>query len=165
MSWTLEKRAREYAVEAHRGQQYGTKPYHVHLDAVVEVLRRFGHRDLETLAAGYLHDVLEDTETEFHALSREFGEVVAALVDACTDGAGANRAERKERPYRLIPKTPGALLVKLADRIANVEASRESGSRLLSMYRKEHPEFERRLRGPSAAEPMWAHLGSILEDH
>lgn len=161
---TLEERAREYAVKAHREQQYGTRPYHFHLDAVVEVLRRFGHCDRETVAAGYLHDVLEDTDATRDALAREFGDGVAAVVDACTDGDGANRKERKERPYRLIPRTPGALLVKLADRIANVEASVASNWSLLKMYRKEHREFERRLRGPTAAEPMWTHLESLLRE-
>lgn len=159
---TLEERAREYAVRAHRGQEYGAKPYHFHIDAVVEVLRRFGHVDRETLAAGYLHDVLEDTDATRDGLACEFGDAVAAVVDACTDGDGANRRERKERPYRLIPGTPGALLVKLADRIANVEASVASNSGLLQMYRKEHREFERWLRGPTAAEPMWAHLEFLL---
>lgn len=164
MPKTLTERAREYAVMAHRGQEYGTKPYHAHLDAVVRVLRRFGHCDQETVAAGYLHDVLEDTDVTPDALAREFGDSVAAVVDACTDGDGANRKERKERPYRLIPGVPGALLVKLADRIANVEESAASNPGLLQMYRKEHREFERRLRGPTAAEPMWRRLESLLKE-
>lgn len=156
-------RARLYAVRAHGDQRYGDSPYVVHLDAVVSILLRFGHGDHETVAAGYLHDVLEDTSRERRDLVLEFGEVVASLVDACTDGRGASRRERKERPFRLIPRTPGSLLVKLADRIANVESAARGRPGLLAMYRKEHPEFEKRLRGPSVAEPMWDHLRSLLE--
>lgn len=155
-------RARAYAVKAHGDQRYGAAPYSVHLDAVARVLVRFGHTDEETVAAGFLHDAIEDAGVTHDELEREFGARVAALVDACTDGRGQNRKERKERPYRLIPKTPGSLLVKLADRIANVEAARADRPGLLEMYRKEHPEFERRLRGPAAAETMWGALGLLL---
>lgn len=159
----LVARARGYAVRAHGDQRYGDGPYSDHLDHVARVLRKFGHADRETVAAGYLHDVLEDTALEFKDLSREFGERVAELVNACTDGRGGSRKERKERPFRLIPRTPGSLPVKLADRIANVEAATGPASGLRGMYRKEQPEFERRLRGPSSCEPMWRHLASVLE--
>jgi len=143
------KHIRSFAVMAHEGQQYGGLPYEVHLDAVVGVLLRFGVYGWDTLAAGYLHDVLEDTELTLKELVPTVGESVAVLVDACTDGEGENRKARKERPYRLIPKHPDARKVKLADRIANIEASlaqhfRHNNS-LTEMYRKEQAEFRRRL--------------------
>lgn len=82
---------------------------------------------------------------------------------AVTDGPGMSRMERKMRPLQEIPRTPGALFVKLADRIANVEFSAKSGSTaMLEMYRNEHPEFERQLRGLNAAEPMWDRLHAAL---
>jgi len=137
--------ARTFAAEAHKGQQYGGKPYTDHLDAVVEVLKRFGYDDPEILMAGYLHDTLEDTHTIKDLLVNRFGLRVADLVDACTDGLGKNRKERKERPYNLIPKTPGALAVKLADRIANIENAKRTNPGLLKMYRKEQPTFLSRL--------------------
>jgi len=72
-------------------------------------------------------------------------ERVAALVDAVSDGQGANRKERKERPYALIPTVPDAILLKLADRIANLENGYASESNLIAMYTKEQPYFEERL--------------------
>ena len=66
----------------------------------------------------------------------------------------------------MIPKAPDAILVKLADRIANTEASRAGAKRpLLGMYRKEHASFKARLAGHGGeiADAMWAHLESIVD--
>jgi (p)ppGpp synthase/HD superfamily hydrolase len=153
--------ARETAREAHGGQKYGDEPYEVHLDAVVEVLRRFGCEDSEILMAGYLHDTLEDTHLIKDLLINRFGLRVAELVDACTDGIGRNRKERKERPYRLIPQVPGALTVKLADRIANIESAAHTNPGLLKMYRKEQAVFVKRLYHHSHEE-MFHHIDKLL---
>lgn len=155
--------AREYAVLAHGGQRYGDGPYQDHLDDVVKILLDYGHTDPELISAGYLHDVLEDTLVSHDDLEKEFGTCVAKLVYAVTDGPGMSRIERKMRPLQEIPRTPGALFVKLADRIANVEFSSRSGSTaMLEMYRNEQSEFERCLRGPISAEPMWDRLRAAL---
>jgi len=153
--------ARAVAEMAHQGQEYGDKPYVDHLDDVVAVLSRFGFQDLDTLMAGYLHDTLEDTHLIKDRLANEFGQRVADLVDACTDGEGKNRKARKERPFLLIPKTPGALAVKLADRIANIENARESNPGLLKMYRKEQPTFRARLYD-LAYEALFDHIEKLL---
>lgn len=156
-------RARHVAAEAHgeMGQTYGAHPYTVHLDAVVEVLRRFGHRDPTLVAAGYLHDTLEDTRLRLEDITKEFGPQVSEIVDAVTDGEGPNRKARKERPYRLIPTVPGALAVKLADRIANIEAARLTNLGLLKMYRKEQPALRDRLYDASYA-AMFTHIEDLL---
>jgi guanosine-3',5'-bis(diphosphate) 3'-pyrophosphohydrolase len=153
--------ARTRAEMAHLGQKYGDEPYIAHCERVVEVLRRFGFEDEHLLAAGYLHDTLEDTHLTKDRLVNEFGQRVADLVDACTDGPGRNRKARKERPFRLIPKTPGALAVKLADRITNVESS---GKKLAAMYRKEHPVFLSRLYDDSdpRVAAMFVHLKGLI---
>lgn len=146
----LEARAEQLATAAHLGQLYGDLPYAVHLRAVVEVLQEFGVIDSVVIAAGWLHDAIEDAGLTPARIAGRLGggagaEMVGAIVDAVTDGEGGNRAQRKERPYRLIPGVPGALTVKLADRIANVRAAKVSQPNLLRMYRKEQEEFERRL--------------------
>jgi (p)ppGpp synthase/HD superfamily hydrolase len=51
---------RDLALRYHGEQRYGDHPYGVHLDAVVEILREYGHEAL--VPAGYLHDTLEDTD-------------------------------------------------------------------------------------------------------
>lgn len=155
-------RAREFAIKAHKKQLYGKQPYVVHLDAVVKVLIRFGVSNEDLLTAGYLHDTIEDTATTIQELESTFGNVVASLVDAVTDGFGRNRKEKKERPYKLIPTVPGALVLKLADRIANVEAAKRQGNfGLLNMYAKEQLEFRRRLFDP-AHKTMFNHIEKEL---
>lgn len=161
-------RARDLALLAHGSQQYGDQPYRVHLEAVQSVLSRFGVDDEALLAAGWLHDVLEDNRSVCRLdLERSFPEEIVAIVDACTDGEGESRDERKQRTLQLIPQTRNAIVVKLADRIANVEASaRDNDQGKLTMYRNEHSKFSRALRaspsdGDSAA-TMWAHLDQLL---
>lgn len=165
--------ARRVALAAHGEQRYGDEPYGVHLEAVVVVLRRFGVESDLLLAAGWLHDVLEDTAlgaAELRAAlaghEAEAIERILAIVDACTDGVEGNRAARKERVYRLAPLVPGAVVVKLADRIANVEASRAAADvGRMRMYRGEQGEMMRRL-GPGKGDverSMWAHLEVLLD--
>jgi len=164
---------RSLAVLMHGEQQYGDRPYVEHLDAVVGVLQRFGIHDEEILAAGYLHDVLEDTDLTFEGLEVLVGEPVAALVDACTDGEGPNRKARKERVYQMIPQYPRARMVKLADRVANIEASLAHHHRhrknLTEMYRKEQAEFRRRLTEKlplvkdGKVEAMFDYIDQLLE--
>jgi (p)ppGpp synthase/HD superfamily hydrolase len=153
--------ARKVAETAHKGQLYGDRPYLDHLDAVVETLKKFGHTDPDILTAGYLHDTLEDTSLTKDQLASEFGQRVADLVDACTDGPGKNRKERKERPYTLIPQTPGALAIKLADRIANIQSAKKTNPGLLSMYRLEQPVFLSRLYDGSHR-PMFDRLKELI---
>ena len=137
--------ARLLAIKFHAGKRYGDLPYEVHLDHVVGVLRRFGVVDLDLLAAGFLHDAQEDTEATRTMIEFFTNERVAQLVDAVSDGTGENRKARKERPFGLIPQVPDAIILKLADRIANLENGHANESSLVGMYRKEQPEFEARL--------------------
>lgn len=148
--------ARDYAIRAHWGQRYGTKPYIDHLDEVAGILRDEYGPELLTIA-GYLHDVLEDVarirKSEIVDL---FGEQVGALVQFCTDEPGATRKIRKAATYeraaqeiqRYLAGDPtfgyvrNGIRVKLADRLANVRNCRRDGvTGLLDMYTKEHAAF------------------------
>lgn len=149
--------AREFALARHGDQRYGERPYEYHLSAVAEVMRRFGITHPVPLAAAWLHDVVEDTPTAIWEVEFRFGERVASLVWAVTDSPGANRAERKAATHLKIRHTPGAALLKAADRIANCE---EAGK--LGMYRREHPEFRQVLVAGGAPEPMLGHLDLLL---
>lgn len=164
MTSSLVQTARELALSAHGDQRYGDAPYEVHLAAVVAVLERHGLTDPELLAAGWLHDSIEDTELSRAAVAAAAGQRVAAMVDAVSDGPGESRQQRKQRPYRLIPQTPGATLIKLADRIANVAACVGRRPRKLAVYRREHPGFRQQLHDPedAAAAPLWAELDGLL---
>jgi len=161
--------AADLALRLHEGQMYGTDPYSTHLEEVVGILIGFGHDDPELLAAAWLHDSLEDTDATSADLEQSFGRRVADLVGAVTDDPeGANRKARKARPLRLIPTVPGALLLKLADRIANVRRALTSdSSRYIRMYREEQDGFREALHREGEANAMWEALERLLEapDH
>lgn len=154
----------DFAANAHKGQTYGEHPYIRHLADVESVLRRFGFQDNDLLTAAWLHDSVEDAGVSIHDITSRFGLDVAILVYAVTDGKGKNRKERKAVSYRKMVDRPRAIILKLADRIANVENSLNNNSGLLQMYRKEHPLFCEKLRrfSPPETEEMWMHLESIL---
>jgi len=90
-----------------------------------------------------------------------FGPDVAGLVDAVTDEPGPNRRARKAATYQKIREAGHlAVRLKLADRIANVEA----GGSLTDMYRKEHEAFRRNLHTAGENEDMWRHLDGLLRE-
>lgn len=131
--------AEAFAREMHEGQDYGGEPYaDGHIAKVVAILADFGF-DGFYLAAGWLHDVIEDTSATKDDIDRKFGPHVGGLVWACT-GEGKNRKLRNASIYQKIDACPDAAIVKVADRIANVEAS-APGSGHRSMYQKEANEF------------------------
>ena len=166
----LFEEARQIAIAAHADQLYGDKPYAYHLQAVVDILKRFGAKleDATTaplLIAAWLHDSLEDTALTRAEVEQRFGGEVAELVWRVTDEPGATRKERKPATYRKTRENETAIVLKLADRIANVEASLESGGRLLQMYRGEQAEFKLALQPSSTsklAAEMWFHLDQLL---
>lgn len=181
--------ARDFAAAEHalRGHTYDGGPYVKHLDAVVDVLMRFGVKDLwdeDLLIAAYLHDLMEDCGFTVVDLASRFGMNVATLVEAVTNEPGKNREERHRKTYPKIKRLKEAVRLKLADRIANVESclvkEKESEipvilslkgevlsyfkkrSRLLKMYRKEHAEFVEALYSSGEFEEMWSHLKEMI---
>jgi (p)ppGpp synthase/HD superfamily hydrolase len=160
--------AKQFATLAHSdaGHTYDGNPYATHLEAVVEVLMRYGETGKVMLAAGSLHDVVEDCKIKLSTIEDLFGPKVAALVGALTDEPGENRKDRKAATYPKIKATPGAVQLKLADRIANVENGILTGNkRMFLMYSKEHPEFEKNLRPGSneIEETMWKRLDYLFQ--
>lgn len=157
-----------YASIKHAGQTYSNGlPYTHHLAQVEQVVRRFDlsipiyevskHKMLE---AAWLHDVIEDTGTKRKEIAEMFGETVATLVWAVSNEPGENRKIRHALTYPKTLKTPGAVFLKLCDRIANVEA----GGKLVQMYRDEHDTFRRMLRTEGICDVLWAHLDGLMED-
>lgn len=132
--------ARYLAVFHHGDQRYGDFPYSAHLDQVVAVLGEFGYTDEVDLAAGYLHDVLEDTDLPYHDIVESFGNEVALIVVAST-GIGKNRKERTTSILEKLKGYPRAAPVKAADRIANMRSSRDTRPDLYRMYQRELKAF------------------------
>lgn len=154
--------ARDFALQAHGDQKYGDFPYSYHLDAVAALVPE----EYKTLA--YLHDVLEDTSVTEDEILKHFGPDTLRGVRALTDPKGPNRKERKrllhERLAGLGPEDCGVLIVKTADRLANLRESKRNNPTLLAMYRKEHLAFAQAVRRPGVTPEMWAEIDSLMED-
>lgn len=119
-------KALRFAAEKHRDQRRkggDAAPYINHPIAVTELLWRMGGvRDVNALVAALLHDTIEDTQTTQEELRREFGEDVLGLVMECTDDKSLPKAERKRLQIVNAPhKSPRARLIKLSDKINNVQ--------------------------------------------
>jgi len=164
------KKAMSLAQQKHSAQSYDHFPYFKHLEDVYKVLLRFGFKedkveDLRILTAGILHDILEDCAVSYGDLKREFGLEVAEIVYCVTDELGRNRKEKHERTYPKVRSNPDAVIVKVADRIANIEYSIAEGSDFIEMYRKEHEEFQRAIRIYRHIDEMWEHLNRLIENY
>jgi (p)ppGpp synthase/HD superfamily hydrolase len=123
----LVSEAAELAARRHNGMARkgrGDEPYINHLAEVANLLSSATEgADAELVAAGWLHDTIEDTETTREELAERFSERVAALVVECTDDMRLPKAERRRRQVTDAPhKSPGAKLIKIADKISNIGA-------------------------------------------
>ena len=120
---TKVKEAAYLAISLHGTQTYDKHPYYYHLEQVVDVLKEFEFTEDKYIISGYLHDVMEDTAISYNDIKNQFGEDIAEIVYAVTDELGRNRKERKAKTYPKIRANPDAIIIKLADRIANVRNS------------------------------------------
>jgi GTP pyrophosphokinase len=94
------RKAYAFAAAKHSGQtRRSGEPYIIHPVEVTEILAEL-EMDEQTLAAGLLHDVVEDCGVTVEELAREFGAEVAHLVDGVTKLQIAGVDEGKERPAR-----------------------------------------------------------------
>jgi guanosine-3',5'-bis(diphosphate) 3'-pyrophosphohydrolase len=155
--------ARSFAVAAHGDQKYGDHPYSFHLDAVVELLAAFGK---QAQIVGYLHDVVEDTGVSLQAVRQEFGECVADCVALVTDEPGANCKESKARTNAKLAAVSGenklALIVKAADRLANLRMSAVGAESKRDTYRREHSAFRQAAYRPGLCDELWREMDRIL---
>jgi len=119
--------AAELAARRHLGQQRkgrGDEPYINHLAEVANLLAAATDgADAELVAAGWLHDTIEDTETTHEELARKFSERIASLVVEVTDDMNLPKAQRRQKQIDDAPhKSAGAKLIKIADKISNIRA-------------------------------------------
>lgn len=157
------KEAEAFAIKAHADQKYGTSSYDVHLRHAVRILEEAGFGDDAVLkAATWLHDTVEDTGTSSEEIEKRFGAEVKDIVWRVTDEPGANRKERKLKTYPKIKGHLKATIVKLCDRIANVESSK-SNPKKLDMYSKEYADFRKHLFVPGLADALWERLDSAFK--
>jgi (p)ppGpp synthase/HD superfamily hydrolase len=143
---SLTAKAYSLAYERHQGQTYGTdkRPYIGHLQDVAAVLYDFGFVSEFFQCGAWLHDILEDTATLLMEIESEFGYDIAMLVH-CVTGVGSNRKQRNASIYQKISEWPISAILKVADRIANVEMCARTRSKYGPMYLKERNSFEKRV--------------------
>lgn len=123
--------AYQMAGEAHKGQvRKSGEPYIIHPLCVCIVLAEL-EMDKETIVAGLLHDVVEDTAYTYEDIQNEFGADVALLVDGVTKldkltykgGSGDKldlQAENLRKMFLAMAKDIRVIIIKLADRLHNM---------------------------------------------
>ena len=122
------KKAFERAKKCHEGVLRKSKePYIVHPLWVGIILAEM-ELDKESIAAGLLHDVIEDTDVTYEELKDEFGEEIAELVDGVTklgqldykSGKLDMQADNLRKMFLAMAKDIRVILIKLADRLHNM---------------------------------------------
>lgn len=172
------QKARRFSAKKHAGQLYGSHPYVFHLaqveDKVVELYAGLLEYDhiirLRILAR--LHDIVEDTDATSEEIELRFGLDMSESVSLIStvevhpeDGTPLKyRREKHVFTYPRIASKLDVILVKLADRLANVSHAKTTGGPL-KMYMKEHPKFRSAIRPytPEKFMFVWDILDELLE--
>ncbi len=147
---TLIEKAYRTARESHKEQKRKSgEPYIIHPLCVAIILANL-EMDKETIAAGLLHDVVEDTGMTLEELSKEFGSEVAFLVDGVTKLTQLSwdkdkveiQAENLRKMFLAMAKDIRVIIIKLADRLHNMrtgqfwkpEKQKEKARETLEIY-------------------------------
>ncbi|MCR5612003.1 MAG: bifunctional (p)ppGpp synthetase/guanosine-3',5'-bis(diphosphate) 3'-pyrophosphohydrolase [Clostridiales bacterium] len=128
----LIRRAEEFAKKAHEGQKRESgDPYYIHPEAVAILLANMD-MDAETVAAGLLHDVVEDgLDITVDKIKESFGEDIALMVDGVTkltktghtsdlESREERQAENLRKMYLAMANDVRVVIIKLADRLHNM---------------------------------------------
>ncbi len=119
-------KAYAFAMAAHKSQHRKTgEPYFNHSLATADTLHEW-HLDEDTIAAGLLHDTVEDTGIPLETIKKEFGEDIAFLVDGVTKlghikyRGAEGKAENLRKMILALSRDLRVIFIKLADRLHNM---------------------------------------------
>lgn len=174
----LKEKAKMFAVNAHMGQirkSEPDKPMIIHPISVGMLLEEYGY-DESVVAAGYLHDVVEDTKYTIEDIKREFGEEVANLVIGASEpDKSLSWEERKAHTIEETKKLPlRNKLVICADKINNLEdlmlKFQKSGKRDFSAFKRGEEQqrwyytsvYESLIYGEDENLPIFKRLKNVL---
>lgn len=122
----LIKKAYGFAECAHEGQKrLSGEPYFIHVFETAKTLAQFG-MDAQTIAAGLLHDVLEDTKITEEEMKKEFGENIVFLVNGVTKlgtlkyHGDERHAESLRKFFVAMTNDLRVVIIKFADRLHNL---------------------------------------------
>jgi len=186
MQWCIDK----HKETNHQYDQF--LPYEFHLRMVDTVGREYAHllddkydyfsgkeeahvrpnESITTLRTACLraipgHDLIEDCRVSYNDCKSVLGQAAADIIYAVTNEKGKTRGERANDTYYAgIVATPGAVFVKLCDRIANVQYGILTKSRMTEMYKKENANFIAKLgyRPDHELAPMFEALIKLFEN-
>jgi len=123
----LLKEAYNFSIEAHKSQRrYSGEPYFDHLYEVATILSEL-KMDSTTIAAGFLHDSVEDTGIHLDEIEEKFGHEIAVLVDGVTkigelkfESREKRQAETFRKMLLSMAKDVRVIIIKFADRLHNM---------------------------------------------
>ena len=125
-SLTQSQKAIRFAANAHRKQtRTSGDAYITHPVEVAKIVKQFkkSHNLEALISAAYLHDTVEDTDTELEDITKMFGGLVASMVKELTSEEQSKEFKASKADYlsaKMSSMSSWALVVKLADRIHNI---------------------------------------------
>lgn len=154
------KKALDFATNAHEGQvRLSGEEYINHPIQVAGILAQL-QMDPDTVATGFLHDVVEDTDYTLEDITREFSETVALLVDGVTklgkfkfQSKEEALAENHRKMLLAMAKDIRIVMVKLADRLHNMRTLK---------FQKESKQIEKSQEAIEIYAPLADRIGMNL---